>query len=609
MADFSPQTDGKPSSTVAMADRVRLFDWSRTPLGPSSHWPQSLRTAASIVLNSRCPMYLAWGQSLTSIYNDAYRPTLGTKPEALGRPLEEVWAEAWPIIGPIAERAQAGESSFFEDLPLPLLEGQSQDGQAHWTFSCSPVIDESGGVGGVLCLMHEKTGEVKARAALNAQREYLERLFEQAPGFIAVLSGPDHTYELVNESQRRLAPGRNILGKPVREAFPELQGQGIFELLDQVYRTGQPHLASGLRVLLADAAGAPREHYVDFIYQPVRGEDGAVSGIFVEGQDVTARVTADAAVHENEARLRLAIDAGRMAIWAVDPATGELVPSPELNRMFGLPPEARPSAAALQARYCPGELERVQALYRRAQERGDHYLEVEFSHIRADTGKVGWLAVRALMDGDASLPTLGVIMDVTERKQAEERLMLLAHEVDHRANNLLASVQSVVSLTRAEDIPRFRESVLGRISALAHAHRLLAEARWVGARLTRLVEEELHAFSVERRVSVEGPDANLAPTVAQGLAIALHELATNAVKYGSLSTDGGRILVTWGLPDKDGLVQMTWLERGGPPVSEPTRTGFGTTLLRRALSGVIGGSVEFEWPVEGLCCRLRFPVL
>jgi hypothetical protein len=145
MADFSPQTDGKPSSTVAMADRVRLFDWSRTPLGPSSHWPQSLRTAASIVLNSRCPMYLAWGQSLTSIYNDAYRPTLGTKPEALGRPLEEVWAEAWPIIGPIAERAQAGESSFFEDLPLPLLEGQSQDGQAHWTFSCSPVIDESAG--------------------------------------------------------------------------------------------------------------------------------------------------------------------------------------------------------------------------------------------------------------------------------------------------------------------------------------------------------------------------------------------------------------------------------------------------------------------------------
>jgi two-component sensor histidine kinase len=131
----------------------------------------------------------------------------------------------------------------------------------------------------------------------------------------------------------------------------------------------------------------------------------------------------------------------------------------------------------------------------------------------------------------------------------------------------------------------------------------------VSARLTRLVEEELHAFSVERRVSVEGPDANLAPTVAQGLAIALHELATNAVKYGSLSTDGGRILVTWGLPDKDGLVQMTWLERGGPPVSEPTRTGFGTTLLRRALSGVIGGSVEFEWPVEGLCCRLRFPVL
>lgn len=606
MADLHPETDSKHSSMVAMAERVRLFDWSRTPLGPSSHWPHSLRTAVSIVLNSRCPMYLAWGEGLTSIYNDAYRPTLGSRPEALGRSFEEVWSEAWPVVGPIAERARAGEASYFEDLPL---KGQGRGEQARWAFSCSPVIDESGGVGGVLCLMHETTGEAQARAELTAQREYLERLFEQAPGFIAVLSGPDHIYELVNESQRRLAPGRDILGKPVREAFPELEGQGVFELLDKVYETGQPHLASGLQVFLADAAGVPRERYVDLIYQPVRGDDGAVSGIFVEGQDVTARVTADAAVRDSEARLRLAIDAGRMAIWATDPVTGELVASPELNRMFGLPPDARPTAAELQARYGPGELERVQTLYRQAQRRGDRYLEVEFSHIRADTGKVGWLAVRALMEGGAPLPALGVIMDVTERKQGEERLMLLAHEVDHRANNLLASVQSVVSLTRAEDIPRFRESVLGRISALAHAHRLLAEARWVGARLTRLVEEELRAFSVEGRVSVDGPDANLAPTIAQGLAIALHELATNAIKYGSLATPDGRILVTWGLPDKDGLVQMTWLEEGGPPVSEPTRTGFGTTLLRRALSGAVGGSVKFEWRADGLRCGLSFPVL
>jgi two-component sensor histidine kinase len=199
-------------------------------------------------------------------------------------------------------------------------------------------------------------------------------------------------------------------------------------------------------------------------------------------------------------------------------------------------------------------------------------------------------------------------MDLTERKQAEDRLLLLAREVDHRANNLLAAVQSIVNLTRAEDIAGFRERISGRISALGNAHRLLAESRWMGADLARVVAEELEPYR-EGHVSIAGPDAQLAPPVAQALAVALHELATNAAKHGSLSTASGRTLVTWSQPDKQRLIHMTWQELGGPPPSAPTKPGFGMTLLQRAFTGQPGGSAELDWRPEGLCCRLRFPVL
>jgi two-component sensor histidine kinase len=202
---------------------------------------------------------------------------------------------------------------------------------------------------------------------------------------------------------------------------------------------------------------------------------------------------------------------------------------------------------------------------------------------------------------------VGVLMDVTERREAQERLMLLTREVDHRANNLLSMVQGIVSLTRAEDIPDFREAVLGRILALAHAHRLLAESGWAGASLRRVVSEELRPFAMTDEIHIDGEDANLAPEVAQGLAIALHELATNAVKYGALSVQQGEVHLTWSRP-KHGYIEMDWRERGGPPAQPPSRAGFGTNLLSRALSGSIGGSVDLHWRAEGLSCSLKFPV-
>jgi len=200
----------------------------------------------------------------------------------------------------------------------------------------------------------------------------------------------------------------------------------------------------------------------------------------------------------------------------------------------------------------------------------------------------------------------GTVRDITARKDAEERMRLLAREVDHRANNLLAVVQSAITLSKAEDAPTLKQVLIGRISALARAHHLLAEGRWMGADLRRLVEEELHAFAGpdDGRATITGEPLELSPHLAQAVAMAIHELATNAVKHGALSAPGGRVAVSWTAPGEAAAV-ITWRESGGPPVAgPPRRRGLGATLLERALRGTIGGRTEIDWAPGGIVCRL-----
>jgi PAS domain S-box-containing protein len=212
--------------------------------------------------------------------------------------------------------------------------------------------------------------------------------------------------------------------------------------------------------------------------------------------------------------------------------------------------------------------------------------------------------------------TVGVATDITAHHEAEQRERLLTRELDHRAKNLLSVVQSVVTLTRAGTAPEFKQAVEGRIHALGRAHSMLAASRWEGADLHRIVSEELapYASGGPDRVLVEGPPLVLRPTTAQSLALVMHELATNAAKYGALSTDGGRLEVSWDVgstPAGTSALDVTWTERGGPPVSprtERSRSGFGTRLLRGSIERQLGGSLDLAWPPEGLVARIQIPL-
>jgi PAS domain S-box-containing protein len=200
----------------------------------------------------------------------------------------------------------------------------------------------------------------------------------------------------------------------------------------------------------------------------------------------------------------------------------------------------------------------------------------------------------------------GMVRDITERRQSEERLTLLTREVDHRANNLLAVVQGAITLSNADTPAALKAVLLGRVSALARAHQLLAGGRWIGADLRRLIEEELHPYAGDgdERVTIAGEPYALSPAVAQGVAMAVHELATNAVKHGALSAPAGRVAVSWTQATGAAPAVILWREFGGPPVRAPTRRGLGMSLLERALQNATGGRTELTWAADGLICEL-----
>jgi PAS domain S-box-containing protein len=194
--------------------------------------------------------------------------------------------------------------------------------------------------------------------------------------------------------------------------------------------------------------------------------------------------------------------------------------------------------------------------------------------------------------------------DITERKRRDERIVVLAREAEHRSKNLLATVQATIRLTQADTPADLKEAIAGRIQALAHVHALFVETKWAGADVQNLVAQELSPYcrGEEKRAVIDGVSVMLQPDAAQAIAVCLHELATNAAKYGALSLPGGRVHVDWSM-QTDGRIIFHWSEAGGPAVAEPTRRGFGMHVMQRMIKS-LNGEVRLDWRPEGLACEI-----
>ena len=292
-----------------MAARLGAFDWAGTPLGAKSTWPRSLTTLVDLVLEAGQPMFLAWGPARTWIYNDAFAPILGKKhPEALGQPAMQVWAEARADLEPMFDRVFAGEAVHLQGFSVGLDRHGTVE-EAHFNFSYTPARDDDGAIAGLFGVCTETTELVQAqrRQADTIERE--RRQFQQAPGFVIVMTGPDHVVDFVNDKHRDVFGSGGWLGKPIREAFPSLEGQGFFELLDRVYATGEPFQADRAEVRYR-RAGADEETvaYLSFVYAPITDETGTITGVFCSGFDATESVHSARALAVNDLRQALLVD-------------------------------------------------------------------------------------------------------------------------------------------------------------------------------------------------------------------------------------------------------------------------------------------------------------
>lgn len=331
-------------------------------------------------------------------------------------------------------------------------------------------------------------------------------------------------------------------------------------------------------------------------------------------QDVTEQWMLERRTAESEARLRLAVEAGRMAVWEVDIASGQITRSAELNRLMDFAEDETPSLEDLHRRYYPGEREKLSAVARGAMEKGERFFEAEFRVVHRN-GDIKWLLVRAEIDMNPDRTArrmVGVLMDITERKQSEDNIRLLMREVNHRSKNMLAVVQSVANQTASRSAPQeFSERFGERLQGLAASHDLLVRNAWRGVGLSDLIISQLSHFGdlIGQRILLDGPEMKVNAAAAQSLGMALHELSTNAGKYGSLSAKRGRLLISWSVTGEgeDKMFGMRWKEEGGPTPVKPEKRGFGTLLLTAVTESALNGTVALAYDPDGLSWTLDAP--
>jgi len=434
----------------SMGERIRTFPWAATSLGEPRSWPQALRTTVRILLTTGHPTMIFWGPDLACLYNDAFCRSLGPEkhPAILGAPGRQAWAEVWPVVGSQIEQVLRGEGAVWaENQRVPIIRfGELQE--VYWTYSYSPIDEPHSphGVGGVLVTCSETTEQVLAERKLTTERERFVQLFDQAPTFLALLRGPEHLIEMANPGYLALVDHRPVVGRTVAEALPEAVKQGYVALLDEVYRTGKPYSAHGSKIALQARPGSPPDdRYVDFVYQPMTDRDGAVTGILVQGVDVTSRAAVDHALAVNRARLDYATRLSGVGFWYCDLPFDFLEWDDRVKEHFFFPPTARVTIDDFYARIH----EEDRAPTREAIEasiRDKTAYDIVYRTVHPITAEVKWIRALGGTDYDADgTPTHfdGVTVDVSAQKLDQQRLAGLNNQLreqDRRKDEFIATL-------------------------------------------------------------------------------------------------------------------------------------------------------------------------
>jgi PAS domain S-box-containing protein len=347
-----------------------------------------------------------------------------------------------------------------------------------------------------------------------------------------------------------------------------------------------------------------------------RDSKGIPRGLIGVTRDITSRKLAEQALAERNLLLALAGKSARVGSFTLDAAADAMQVSAGYVAVHGLPEGTKETTRTeWKARVHPEDLVRVEKMREQAfREQWSEY-SVEY-RIVLPSGETRWVESRSFISRDhngSPQRVVGVNIDITERKHAEERQAILVAELDHRVRNVLARVAAVAMSTgqRNSSADEFVRTLNGRIQALAAAHSVLSQSCWHGGGLMHLVRRQLAPYTTDANTTISGPDVVLTAEATQALAMVLHELVTNAAKHGALSRPHGRISVHWDRHsngDAGASLTIEWREVGGPPIVAPIQSGYGTNLIRELTPHELGGKVNLVFAAEGMCCRIEIPL-
>ena len=635
-----------PAGDGEQARLMRDLDWRGSPLGSSELWPASLRTVVRLMLDARQPMFTVWGPQQILLYNDELLPILGTKhPAALGRPFLEVWREVADDMRPIVEAAYAGVPTYMDDILL-MVDRKGVLEETHFNFSFTPIRSEDDCVEGFFCACTETTKAHANARELTMQQDALVRseskwrtVFETLrEGFLLGELIRDESgravnwrYEEVNDAWYDLVgiPRGTATGRTIRDVVPGVEDEWIDEFA-RVVETGEPARFTR-RVGTLD-------RWYEGMAQPMGGDRFTV--IFVEVTDRIRRDRRQATLLTLGDELR-----GRSDLDTIITAAARcLADGLEVDRVGSGVVDSHEDTIDVRFDWCEAGMRSLVGRHSLrsfgsyvADLRRDVTVSIDDVHTDPRTSgrdeEFEAIQTRSLLnlpvsfDGhlyaivfanarelhswtDGELQFVQQVGDrvrvALARQRMEDAQRVLTQEMAHRMKNSLAMVQAIATQTlrQAETMEAGRLAIASRLGALARAQDILTLTSWEEADVRDVIRAAIEPHRVGGdRITINGSSYRLTSQQALGLSLAIHELATNAAKYGALSSDGGQIDISWSLVESTFIFQ--WIEHGGPPVTPPTRQGFGSKLIERIVGSYFGGTGRLQYDP----CGVRFELV
>jgi len=595
-----------PKQPIDMKARIRSFDWAATDLGPIASWPQYLKTAVDIMTDSTVPMVLLWGRDGVMIYNDGYAALAGTRhPQILGSPVLAAWPEAADFNRRVLEAGLSGESLSFKDKHFALnRRGAPED--VWMNLDYSPVRDETGAPAGVLAVVVETTPWVFAE---RAQRESESRFRTLADNIAQFAWMADATGSIFWYNKRWFDYTGTTLdemkGWGWRKVHHPDHVDRVVEKISHCFETGEDWEDT---FPLRGRDGTYRWFLSRAM--PIRDESGKVARWFGTNTDITEHLKEA----ERNAQLATIVATSSDAIISLSDEGIVQSWNPGAEKLFGFASDE-----------IVGKSERILFEEDADQEFDEKYRHLRLGeHVLRDTvrrRKDGTLIDVAINAAPMRRPDgqiigfSAIIRDMTERKRVEKHLRVVMRELSHRTKNLLAVIMAMVRQTARSttEVGVLQSQLIERLQSLSASHDLLVAEDWAGASVEELIRAVLQPFvgSTSEALVCSGPRVFVNATAAQNLGLALHELATNASKYGALSTRGGRVEASWSFErDAEGERRfvINWSEHDGPQVTPPAEKGFGHVVIERVAAQALSASVVYEFPKEGVRWSIALPL-